>query len=73
MEGVRPKMPLEMLTDFKGHLASLKIQELEQERQKRLRYYRLGHYNNNDNKTTTSWIGNRFLQTGIPEYRKLVV
>ena len=29
--GIAPKMPLEMLTDFKGHLVSLKIQKLEEE------------------------------------------
>jgi hypothetical protein len=31
--GIGPKMPLEMLTDFKGHLVSLKIQKLEEEQE----------------------------------------
>ena len=30
-KGIAPKMPLEILTDFKGYLVSLKIQELEKE------------------------------------------
>jgi hypothetical protein len=37
--GISPKMPLEILTDFKGYLASLKIQELG-EVQKQQQHYR---------------------------------
>ncbi|MGA9170290.1 MAG: hypothetical protein WBZ20_09110, partial [Nitrososphaeraceae archaeon] len=32
-DGIAPKMPLEMLSDFKGHLVSLKIQKLEEEQE----------------------------------------
>jgi hypothetical protein len=28
--GYRPKMPLEILTDFKGYMTNLKLQELQQ-------------------------------------------
>ena len=37
--GIAPKMPLEMLTDFKGHLVSLKIQKLEEEQKQQQHYH----------------------------------
>jgi ERCC4-type nuclease len=47
--GIRPKMSIEMLTDFKGYLVNLKIQELD-EGQQLLKKQHYSHYYTHDNK-----------------------
>ena len=71
--GIGPKMPLEMLTDFKGYLVSLKIQKLEEEQRQQQHYHsssssrhRRHHYANHRCKTTFPWI-EKLLQTPIRE------
>jgi len=55
-------MPLEMLTDFKGYVVSLKIQKLEEEQRQQQHYHsssschRRHHYANHRCKTTFPWI-----------------
>ena len=41
--GIAPKMPLEMLTDFKGHVVSLKIQKPEEEQRQQQHYHSSRH------------------------------
>jgi hypothetical protein len=81
--GIHPKMPIEILTDFKGYLTSLKIRQLEEEeqkqQQKKHQYYGNNYYciNNTIGTTTTTtttipWI-ERLLQTPINDYRKFAI
>jgi hypothetical protein len=78
--GIHPKMPIEILTDFKGYLTNLKIQELEEEQQqqKKYQYYGNHHYyciNNTRGTSTTTiipWI-QKLLQTPINDHRKFAI
>jgi ERCC4-type nuclease len=65
--GISPKMPIEILTYFKGYLTNLKIQELEEgeEEQKQQRY-------RNSNDGMFPWI-ERLLQTPIKDHRKYAI
>jgi hypothetical protein len=70
--GIAPKMPLEMLTDFKGHVVSLKIQKLEEEQRQQQHYHSSSrhrhhhHYANHRCKTTFPCI-EKLLETPIRE------
>jgi Primase X len=74
--GYRPKMPIEVLTDFKAYLASLKIMELEKKQtqrqqpryQPRGKYYQ--YYSSNSN--SIPWI-EVLLQKAINDYRKYAI
>ena len=73
--GIAPKMPLEILTDFKGYLASLKICELEKkqnniQQRKKSQQWQWQYYSSNNN--TIPWIEN-LLQKAIPDYRKYAI
>lgn len=72
--GIRPKMPLEMLTDFKGYLVSFKIQKLEEEQKQQRHYHssRHRHYANHKYKTTVPWI-EKLLQTPLRDHRKSTI
>jgi hypothetical protein len=71
-----------MLTDFKGHVVSLKIQKLEEEQEQQQHYHSSSrhrshhhHYANHRCKTTFPWI-EKLLHTPIreveyPRYGKL--
>ena len=71
--GIAPKMPLEMLTDFKGYLVSLKIQKLEEEQKAATALsYSSRHYANHKYKTTVPWI-EKLLQTPLRDHRKSTI
>ena len=72
--GFLPKLPIELLNDFKGYLADLKISKLETEQQKTQLYkpqYSV-HCNIQMYNCRISWIEN-LLQKAIPDYRKYVI
>jgi hypothetical protein len=70
--GIRPKTPIEILTDFKGHITNLKLQELEEEQRQQQHYRSSHHYTNHIYKTTIPWI-EKLLQTPIKDYRKSTI
>ena len=70
--GYRPKMPLEILTDFKGYRASFKIQELEEEQKQQRHNHSSRHYANHICKTTVPWI-EKLLQTSLRDLRKSTI